>query len=66
MEKCDTRFLCMELDIGLNSQIHANRADSENWILFQFKTAQNIISGRNSAYIFATKDDPTRKFEILQ
>ncbi len=28
------------VDIGLDSQIHdANRADSENWILFQFKTA---------------------------
>jgi hypothetical protein len=27
------------LVVGLNSQIHTNRADSENWVLFQFKTA---------------------------
>jgi hypothetical protein len=29
----------IKVEVGLNSQIHANRADSENWILFQFKTA---------------------------
>jgi hypothetical protein len=46
------------------SGIQANRADSKNWILFQFKTAWDIIFGRNFACIFTSKDNTTRKFEF--
>ncbi len=50
-----TKSFYLQLVVGLNSQIHTNRADSENWILFRLKTTQNIIFGRKFACLFASK-----------